>query len=229
MKQMFFLSTGVHFFFFVLLFAFHFVHLQHAKIKPRILSVQLVTLQKTPLEEKKEPLPEPVKKVETAPLPKSRKKSVPLPKAILKPAPPAKRSLPSLPLSPVQPKTMETPPPVVEAKKEEAAPVVEPQKVEIAQISTIDPDYIGRVKGKVESNWNPPPFTGQEKQVTISFDILRSGQVKSPKIIKSSGDPDFDRAALRAVYEARNVGPLPADYPKLLAEITCSFSQNKGS
>ncbi|MBI1818954.1 MAG: TonB C-terminal domain-containing protein, partial [Nitrospirae bacterium] len=118
---------------------------------------------------------------------------------------------------------------VVEAKKEEAAPVVEPQKVEIAQISTIDPDYIGRVKGKVESNWNPSPFTGKEKQVTISFEILRSGQVKPPKIIKSSGDPDFDRAALRAVYEARTFGPLPVDYPKLSAEITCSFSQNKGS
>lgn len=225
---MFFLSTGVHFFFFVLLFAFHFVHLQHAKIKPRILSVQLVTLQKPPLEEKKEPLPEPVKKVETPPLPESRKKSVPLPKAILKPAPPAKSSLPPLPLTPPQIKTTEAPP-VVEAKKEEVAPVVEPQKIEIAQISTIDPDYIGRVKGKVESNWNPPPFMGQEKQVTISFEVLRSGQVKPPKIIKSSGDPDFDRAALRAVYEARTFGPLPADYPKLSAEITCSFSQNKGS
>ncbi len=223
-----FLSTGVHFFFFVLLFAFHFVQLQHARIKPRILSVQLVSLQKAPLEEEKKPLPEPVKKVETAPLPKPRKKIVPLPKAILKPAPPAKSAIPPLPLAPAQPKTTEAPP-VVEAKKEEAAPVVEPQKVEIEQISSIDPDYIERVKGKVMSNWSPPPFTGQKKQVTISFDILRSGQFKPPKIIKSSGDLDFDRAALRAVYDARTFGPLPVDYPKLSLEIPCTFSQNKGS
>ncbi|MFI5304422.1 MAG: TonB family protein [Nitrospiria bacterium] len=241
MKQMIIVSVGVHLFFIAFLFMIHYLNWRHPLIKPHVLSVQWVSLSHAQHEIQKTPPPERVKKLETAPPLKTAKKNpapvVPRFKPAIQsqvtlPLPaPAKKAPPISPVQPVSPK-VETPPPTpqVEVKKEEVPPVLEePQKIEIAPISAIDPTYVERVKRTVDMNWTPPAFSGDPKEVTVSFEVLRNGLVRNPKIVKSSKDSFFDMAALRAVFESRRFGQLPPDYPSISVEITCTFSQNKGS
>ena len=239
MKQTLFASIGVHLFFISCLLMLHYLKWNHPLIKPKVLSVQWVALPRREPEIKKGAPPEPPKKREPVPLPKLPKKNALLPQPHFKaapksqvvlplPVPPKKGEPPSLP-QPVQPKAEPSPPPPVEAKKEEALLPVEPQKIEIAPISEIDPTYVDRVKRTVDMNWSPPQFSGQPKEVTVSFEVLKNGIVKNPKVVKSSKDSYFDMAALRAVFDSRRFGELPPDYPSLSVEITCTFSQNKGS
>ena len=222
MKPMVILSAGIHLFLAAGLFLFHYFAWTHPKIKPHLLSVQLVSSPQHRVEERKSLPVEPVKKIEPAPRPKVRKQTAPIPLQPVK----KKKGEPSPVV--VQPKIENPPaPPLVEAKIEEIIPV-EAEKIEIAQISEINPNYADWIRRKIESNWNPLPFKGVPKEVTLSFEILKSGLVKFPKVIKSSGDPFFDQAAQRAVVESRVFGELPSDYPKSWIEITCTFSQNKG-
>jgi TonB family protein len=46
----------------------------------------------------------------------------------------------------------------------------------------------------------------------VSFRIQRSGQVTDVKVETSSGTSYYDRAAVRAVYAANPLPPLPNDY-----------------
>ena len=209
------------------MFAHHFEWKQ-PKIKPHILSVQLLSLPQPRLEEKtlpSEPVPPPHTQKKTAP---SQLKLKPLPHSVDGVPVKSSSKKTAQPIPVVQPEVENSVSPLGETKKEENLPV-EIQKVEVAQISEINPNYTDRVKSKIERNWNPLSFKGAPKEVTLSFVILKSGLVKFPKIIKSSGDPFFDQAAQRAVVESRSFGPIPADYTNLSVEITCTFSQNKGS
>jgi TonB family protein len=236
MKQTLIASIGFHLFFISCLLILHYLKWNHPLIKPKVLSVQWVSLSQQQPEIKKSVPLEPPKKMEPAPLPKLPKKSATLPQPHFKTGPKSQLSLPlpvpprkMEPASPVQPKAEPSPPPPIEAKREEAPLPAEPQKIEIAPISEIDPTYVERVKRIVDMNWNPPQFSGQPKEVTVSFEVLKNGIVKNPKVVKSSKDSYFDMAALRAVFESRRFGQLPPDYPSLSVEITCTFSQNKGS
>jgi TonB family protein len=239
MKQMLFASIGIHLFFITCLLMFHYLKWNHPLIKPKVLSVQWVTLPQPHPEIMKPASLEPTKKIESAPTSKPPKKSAPPPQPHFKPVPKSQVSFP-LPVPPKRTETSSLPQPVLpkaeslsspqaEAKKEEIPVPAEPQKIEIAPISEIDPTYVERVKRTVDMNWNPPQFSGQPKEVTISFEVLKNGIVRNPKIVKSSKDSYFDMAALRAVFDSRRFGQLPPDYPSLSVEITCTFSQNKGS
>jgi TonB family protein len=57
------------------------------------------------------------------------------------------------------------------------------------------------------------PNIANAPRVYVIFDITRSGNVENAKITQSSGVPEVDRSALRAVLASNPFGPLPADYP----------------
>jgi TonB family protein len=233
MKQMVFLSVGCHLLLLASFFMIHLISWSHPVAIPKALDVRWVTLAQNH--------PEPIKKLEPAPpLPILTKKNTKLLPAQIKPvihlpAPLPKKVLNKtiktpLPEEPLQKKIEEVAePPRIETKKESPEPPVQPQKIEIAPISEIDPNYLDRIKRSIDMNFNPPLFNGNPKEVTVSFELLKSGIIKNPKIVKSSKDSYFDMAALRAIFESRRFGQLPADYPSMSVEITCTFSQNKGS
>ncbi|WP_039912927.1 cell envelope integrity protein TolA [Cellvibrio mixtus] len=52
---------------------------------------------------------------------------------------------------------------------------------------------------RVEQNWSRPPSARRGMEVTLEVNMLPTGIVTSLRIIKSSGDPAFDRAAEQAV------------------------------
>ncbi len=73
------------------------------------------------------------------------------------------------------------------------------------------PYYLVQVQNLIERNWQAP-FSGQgQRATTVYFKISRSGEVEDVKIEQSSGNALFDQAAMRAVYYASPLPPLPAD------------------
>ena len=75
--------------------------------------------------------------------------------------------------------------------------------------------YVGAVRNRISSNWllsmvSPNLMTAP--RVYVTFSILRNGTIDDVKIVQSSGIPEVDRSALRAVLASNPFGPLPADY-----------------
>jgi len=235
-RQNIWISISIHLVLFGVLVWAHFLKTTHPLARPKILTVQWVTL----------PAPVPMpQKTEVVPPPQVSKPPVPVP-------PPAK----ILPSKAPSKTTLFLPPPIARKKKVQPQPVLPPvtpkiepvipkpepvkaeeppppppeaQKIDMAPISEIDPIYVDRMKRMFEANWNPPQFNGQVRQATVIFEVLRNGMIKNVRILKSSDDRFYDTAAMRTVLETRRFGPLPPDYPSLSVEITCTFTQNKGS
>ena len=84
--------------------------------------------------------------------------------------------------------------------------------------------YVGAVRNRISSNWllamiSPSIMTAP--RVYVNFTILRDGHIDDVKIVQSSGTPEVDRSALRAVLASNPLGPLPPDYPS--GKVTVEF------
>jgi periplasmic protein TonB len=75
--------------------------------------------------------------------------------------------------------------------------------------------YVQAVKNRVSSNWllsMISPSLQSAPRVYIDFDINRDGSISNAQVKESSGIPEVDRSALRAVLASSPLAPLPADY-----------------
>lgn len=75
--------------------------------------------------------------------------------------------------------------------------------------------YVFAVRSRVSSNWlltTISPTLMSAPRVYVNFDIQRDGTITSVRLAQSSGMPDVDRSALRAVEASSPLGPLPSDY-----------------
>lgn len=75
--------------------------------------------------------------------------------------------------------------------------------------------YVAAVRNRISGNWllatiSPNVLTAP--RVILSFDIERDGTITNAQITQSSGVPEVDRSALRAVLASNPLGPLPTDY-----------------
>ncbi|MEL6820750.1 MAG: TonB family protein [Calditrichota bacterium] len=71
------------------------------------------------------------------------------------------------------------------------------------------PEYLLLMQYRVERQWNPPRVNLAGKSALIFFRLSRTGKVAEAKVERSSGNFSFDQAALRAVYSADPLPPLP--------------------
>ncbi len=84
--------------------------------------------------------------------------------------------------------------------------------------------YIERMLTLIESRWFKPAV--QEGTATqVRFRIHRDGRLDNIEIEGSSGSPSFDRAALRALYAANPLPPLPPAYGKSTLTVHLTFSE----
>ena len=84
--------------------------------------------------------------------------------------------------------------------------------------------YIERMLALIESRWykpSVPPGT----RARVGFVILKSGKVEGIRLEESSGNSSFDRAALRAMYAANPLPPLPPAYGKPSITVHLSFAE----
>lgn len=66
--------------------------------------------------------------------------------------------------------------------------------------------YVPIIRQKVSRNWNQPPNTRSGIAARVQVRLSAGGEVINARIVKSSGDPIFDRSVENAVYKA---SPLP--------------------
>jgi len=84
--------------------------------------------------------------------------------------------------------------------------------------------YIERMLALIESRWYKPAVP-QGTRARVGFVILKSGKVEGIRLEESSGISSFDRAALRAMYAANPLPPLPPAYGKPSLTVHLSFAE----
>jgi protein TonB len=84
--------------------------------------------------------------------------------------------------------------------------------------------YIERMLALIESRWYKP-VVPQGTRARVGFVILKGGRVEGIRLEESSGVPSFDRAALRALYAANPLPPLPPAYGKPSLTVHLSFAE----
>src|SRR5206468_12223503 len=82
--------------------------------------------------------------------------------------------------------------------------------------------YIAAVHRKIKERWDGYALTGQ--QPAVIFEIGRDGGLRRISVDKSSGNPYYDQAAVRAVTEANPFPPLPADFKKPTLTVGLQFA-----
>ena len=90
----------------------------------------------------------------------------------------------------------------------------EKQRADVRALGEIE-RYQALIHQKVSRNWNIPAGYRKGSQCTVHVRLVPGGEVLSVVIVKSSGDPIFDRSVENAVYKA---SPLPVPDDKKLFE-----------
>ena len=84
--------------------------------------------------------------------------------------------------------------------------------------------YIAAIHRKIKERWDGYALAGQ--QPAVIFEIGREGGLRRLAIDKSSGNPYYDQAAVRAVTEAHPFPPLPADFKKPVLTVGLQFAHD---
>jgi protein TonB len=86
--------------------------------------------------------------------------------------------------------------------------------------------YAELVRQRIAQNWrtNGLDAHSQSSPAVVSFTIMRDGTIRNPQIAQSSGNPNIDDTALRAVYDSN---PMPALPPQITESyISAQFTFN---
>jgi protein TonB len=84
--------------------------------------------------------------------------------------------------------------------------------------------YIERMLALIESRWYKP-VVPEGTSALLRFRIHRDGKLDRIELEESSGSPTFDRAALRAMYAANPLPPLPPAYGPDTLTVHLRFSE----
>jgi len=85
--------------------------------------------------------------------------------------------------------------------------------------------YMRELKSRTQINWTPPQ-TPYSVKVVVLLKIAKNGKLLASKIQKSSGIPEVDTSALKAVEITAPFRPLPVDYTGESVEIQLTLNQN---
>jgi len=167
--------------------------------------------------------PPPVTQPAPAPEPETKAKAVEPPKPEPKPVEKPKPTPKPTPKPPVKP-AASTEKPKTETKKAPDKPVVGPNAkpgstggenidVDIAGAEFPFPEYLENVILQVNRYFR---WTGAcNLRARVGFYVREDGSVMGPRVLDSSGNREFDRAALRAldmISKAKAFGPLPDEF-----------------
>ena len=90
--------------------------------------------------------------------------------------------------------------------------------------------YVTAVQNRISSNWllsTVSPSIETAPRLYVTFDIRRDGSISNPVVTRSSGIPEVDRSAMRAVLASNPLGPLPADYAGNEVTVQVYFDFNR--
>lgn len=85
--------------------------------------------------------------------------------------------------------------------------------------------YMRELQRRIRANWDPPKGN-ESKRVVLLFKIAKDGRLLSCRVLKSSGLPSADTAAMNAVKATAPFKPLPAGYRESSVDIQFTFDYN---
>lgn len=85
--------------------------------------------------------------------------------------------------------------------------------------------YMRYLQRKVQLKWYPP-ICDDNKKTVIAFSIAKNGMLFNSKILNSSGDETFDKAAMEAVDGAVPLMTLPTEVKPNFVEMQFTFDSN---
>lgn len=86
-------------------------------------------------------------------------------------------------------------------------------------------NYIDNINDKINSNWRPPQEAGV-KNVVVSYEIDKAGDLINYEIIESSGSILSDNAAIEAIKNSAPFEPLPEEYKGKSLSVEYKFKHN---
>jgi len=103
-----------------------------------------------------------------------------------------------------------------EAQRREAEQALQSQLAaekagqEAARVQGVVAEYIGYIQERIQRSWLRPPGSPAGLSCVVQVGLIPGGEVARVQIVRSSGDPVFDRSVESAVYKASPL-PLPPD------------------
>lgn len=103
-----------------------------------------------------------------------------------------------------------------EAQRREAEQALQSQLaaeqagIEAARVEGVVAEYIGYIQERIQRSWLRPPGSPAGLSCVVQVGLIPGGEVARVQIVRSSGDPVFDRSVESAVYKASPL-PLPPD------------------
>ncbi|MDD3437064.1 MAG: TonB family protein [Candidatus Gastranaerophilales bacterium] len=85
------------------------------------------------------------------------------------------------------------------------------QNTAFAEAQNINESYINRIQKKIESNWVPASGL-YDKGTTLLFTMDENGHILNVKVISPSGNNNFDKSAIMAVYKSDPLEHLPGNF-----------------
>ena len=89
--------------------------------------------------------------------------------------------------------------------------------------------YASRVKMVINRNWHWQGDSNLELRVVLSFRIYPNGRATRVAIAKTSGNRIFDRAAIRAVKQLKQLPRFPSDIQREFLDVEMDFSKVRAS
>jgi len=88
--------------------------------------------------------------------------------------------------------------------------------------------YAAEMIRRIKLHWDVPELArlGWKGSLTVRFYIMADGRVADAKIVRFSGIPPFDNAALQAIVKSSPFRPLPSDLHEEREGITITFFYN---
>jgi protein TonB len=88
--------------------------------------------------------------------------------------------------------------------------------------------YLSAVTRKVTERWDPVALPG--RQPVVTFTIMRDGQVARVVVKNTSGNPQYDLKAMRAIADAAPFPKLPDEFAgsELLIHMGFNFARDRG-
>lgn len=86
--------------------------------------------------------------------------------------------------------------------------------------------YQGRVSKQIKSKWQWPK-TGPVHVAHATVEITDTGELRSPRIVLSSGDEAFDRSVLAAIEDASPVPPPPESVREMFRTVRLQFDSRE--
>lgn len=70
-------------------------------------------------------------------------------------------------------------------------------------------NYLAQLRMALQRAYERPPGVPDGLEVELTFSMAANGDISNVRVTRSSGDPDFDRAAAEAFRRVGSIGPIP--------------------